>query len=56
MPILPGAKMLACKGIFTTPSIDTAVKRPQKAERLLGILLYKIPYVSIITHFIKKIK
>jgi len=26
MPILPGAKMLACKGIFATPSIDTAVK------------------------------
>ncbi len=43
--------MLACKGIFATPSIDTAVKRPPKAERLLGILYNKIPYVSIILHF-----
>ena len=40
--------MLACKGIFATPSIDTAVNRPQKAERLLRILCNKILYVSII--------
>ena len=40
--------MLACKGIFATPSIDTAVKRPQKVERLLGILWSKIPHVPII--------
>ncbi len=45
--------MLACKGIFATPSIDTAVKDRKKAERLLGILLNKIPYVSIIPYKLK---
>ncbi len=42
------SKMIACKGIFATTSIDTAIKRPIKVERLLGILYNKIPYVSII--------
>ena len=33
--------MLACNGIFVTPSIDTAVNRPQKAERLLEFYAIK---------------
>jgi len=37
--ILPGVKMLACKGIFTTPSIGiTQAEKLQKAVRLLRIL------------------
>jgi len=40
-PILPGVKMLACKGIFATPSIDAAVVRPHEAVRLQGFYAIK---------------
>jgi len=36
--ILPGGKIFACKVIFPTPSIGTAVVRPQESQRLSGIL------------------
>ena len=59
-------KMLACKGIFATPSIDTAVARPQKAFKLLGILrskiLLRVNYTTtvslcqfILTTFLRKV-
>ena len=40
--------MLACKGIFATPSIDVSVE-DQKSRRLSGILCNKILYATIIT-------
>ena len=42
--------MLACKGILTTPSIDTAVEE-RKSQRRLEILFYKILYMSIISYY-----
>jgi len=36
MQSLPGVKMLACKGIFTTPSIGMATDRLQASPRLAG--------------------
>ena len=43
--------MLACKGIFATPSIDTAVNRPQKAEMLLEF--YEIKFCMCQLYHIK---
>ena len=46
--ILPGVKMLACKGIFATPSIDAVHVSARRAKALRDF--YKIPYASIIAH------